>query len=216
MIERPEHNNPDDRLYQNAGSLIVSAHQIWDELGVVMDLQDFIDGFVYTTRDYGEPTARQFFDEYAKSVETTGEENSREQRFVLVRLACAHIGDALRFADDGFRDDAWEALLMAQHTTATLEGVIKTEKKSPEISGGHIHEIALAKAQTIISERARNAADKRHTENRALRDDAIEWLKQHYEADKLTDERAAENLGRIVPVGFDARLGYVKTWKKTR
>ncbi|MBW5285310.1 hypothetical protein [Burkholderia gladioli] len=216
MNERPEHTNSDDRLYQNAGSLVVAAHQIWDELGVVMDLQDFIDAFIYATRDYGKPTARQFFDEYAKSVEATGEENNREQRFVLVRLACAHIGDALRFADDGFRDDAWEALLMAQHTTATLEGIIKTEKKSPEISGGHIHEIALAKAQTIISARARKAADKAHEANRAIRDEAYKWLDEHFDRDQLTNDRAAEGLQKIVPMEFSTRLGYVKSWKSSR
>ncbi|WP_060017367.1 hypothetical protein [Burkholderia ubonensis] len=216
MTERPEFEYPDDRLYQNAGSLILSAHDIYQSLGVMMEVEDFIEAFVYPTRDFGEPTARKFFDEYAATVEATGEENSRDQRFILVRLACAHIGDAMRFADDGHRDDGWEALLMAQHTTATLEGIVKAEKKSPDTAHEQIQIIALAKADSIISERARKAADKAHVENRAVRAQAFEWLDKNFDRDRLTNDSAAEALGKIVPVALSTRLSYVKSWKRSR
>lgn len=216
MSEAHGFTDSDDRLHQNATKLVVAAHEIWNSLGDETDIYDFIDMFVYPTRDYGKPAPMQFFSEYRASIEKTGEENGRDERFILVRLACAHIGGALRFAADGFRDDAWECLLMAQFTTATLDGVIKTEKKNLDSTPVRINLIATAQARTIISDRARKAADKSHEANRAIRNEAHKWLDDHFHQDGLTNDRAAEALQKIVPMEFSTRMGYVKSWKASR
>lgn len=209
-------NDDTDRLYQNASSLIWAAHEIHESLGMSMDIDDFDEAFVFPTREFGEPRVMQFFKEYEASVHATGEENGRDQRFLLVRLACAHVGEALRFADEGFRDDAWESLVMAQYTTAKLAGVIEGEKKIPESTAAHIKVMVDEQTRSVISERARKAADKTHVANRATRDDAFAWLDAHFIQDRLTNDRAAEQLGKIVPMELSTRLSYVKNWKRSR
>jgi hypothetical protein len=56
----------------------------------------------------------------------------------------------------------------------------------------------------------------RHKENRDIRDQAFEWLDEHFAALDLTMDAAAEQLGTIVPVSFSTRRSYVKLWKKAR
>ena len=76
--------------------------------------------------------------------------------------------------------------------------------------------MAEEQARNIISERARKAADKTHVVNRATRDDAFRWLDDYFDKNRMTNDRAAEALGKIVPMELSTRLTYVKSWKKSR
>ncbi|SAK67953.1 hypothetical protein AWB80_03373 [Caballeronia pedi] len=205
----------DDRIYQYFESISETAHSLWTDLGVIMSFDAFAGALIFTTRDYGSPTARQFLNEYADSVETTGDECARMQRFMLIRLSCAYLGEALRYADDGYRDDAWESLLLAQYAVAKLSGFIAGENENPK-RDAMLKEMAKHEAQRMISERARKAADKTHEGNRATRDEAFKWLDEHFEKRKLTNDRAAELLGDVVSKEFSTRLSYVKKWKQSR
>lgn len=80
-----------------------------------------------------------------------------------------------------------------------------------------------AKASTVreaidkhVSERAKASANKGHAANRAMRDEAYQWLDKHFLKDKLSNDKAAEQLGKIVPQEFSTRLSYVKKWKRSR
>ncbi|SAK42973.1 hypothetical protein AWB76_00490 [Caballeronia temeraria] len=205
----------DDRIYQYIESIAEDAHSIWTDLGIIMSLDAFMGAFLFTTRDYGSPTARQFLEEYAASVESTGDQCARMQRFMLIRMSCAYLGEALRYADDGYPDDAWESLLLAQHAVTKLSGFIDGETKNPK-RDAMLQEMARHEAERMISERARKAADKTHAGNRAIRDEAFKWLDEHFEKRNLTNDRAAELLGEIVSKEFSTRLSYVKKWKQSR
>lgn len=215
MTELPKHTNTEDRLYKSAGVLAVEAQGIWDEMGVVMDMDSLFDGFIYLTRDFGKPTSRQFYDEFVAVVTASGDTNSLKQRTVLIRMALARIGEVMRLADDGFRDEAWELLLSAKHVLSALLNSAAHENKIAE-AATQIHRMAIEQANSIISERARNAAAKAHTANRAMRDEAHAWLDEHFAEDNLTIDRAAEELKKIVPVEFSTRKSYVKSWKLSR
>lgn len=67
-----------------------------------------------------------------------------------------------------------------------------------------------------MSEVAQKAAYARNAENRAIRNQAFKWLDDHFEQDGLTNEGAAEELRKVVPVTFSTRLSYVKKWKASR
>lgn len=70
-----------------------------------------------------------------------------------------------------------------------------------------------AKAAEVRTELAKLGADALHRENRAMRQQAYEWLSEN-RARFEYDTDAAEALGHVVPTKYTTRLDYVKAHKK--
>ncbi|MGD1323949.1 hypothetical protein ACNHE5_03170 [Pandoraea pnomenusa] len=85
------------------------------------------------------------------------------------------------------------------------------------------HGIAIGLSRTVtngveqpsIVDVARKAAHARNSENRAIKQSALDWLNEHFHECRSKDD-AAERLTRIVPVAFRTARRYVSYWSLSR
>ena len=187
-----------------------------EDMGTDLTSDEFYNQYIHEAREDETVTVRDIFLLYRSLVDRDGDEFTPQQQILMVQMAGINLGHALYHLDRRNLNEAWENIVFGSHWIYYLSGHLRTQKKSSSVDDSAVERLALAHAETIISERAQKAALKGHEANHAMRDEAYAWLNDHFVQDKLTIDRAAEELKKIVPVEFSTRKGYVKSWKKSR
>lgn len=194
MDSNTEAPESEDLFSSVIDSLTNNARLVFSGLGgELLDQNTFYSEFI-------EPT---YFD-----IESPYPRRSYPEGANVVIDACAEIGKAASYYDEGYVDEAWYLILTC---SLLIFGLYRNLNRG-EDENSKIEKIIKAK----ISSNARRASDKAHEEHRALRAQAFAWLKDHFEQDGLTNDSAAEKLGKVVPVAFSTRLAYVKSWRRSR
>lgn len=115
----------------------------------------------------------------------------------MLDVACLFVVQAVRAdVDKASPKEQWELACEARRRLGMLQGYILGTRE-----------------RTGISTLAKLGADALHKENRAMRQQAYEWLAENLERFKSSPD-AAEALKDIVPMQFSTRLDYVKAFKK--
>lgn len=66
------------------------------------------------------------------------------------------------------------------------------------------------------SQTSRLAANRRHVENRAMKEQVFQWLDEHFKNFRSMDKAAEEIAGKVVPISFRTARAWVGQWKKLR
>ncbi|WP_433703893.1 hypothetical protein [Paraburkholderia sacchari] len=187
-----------DRLLKDAKEVIE------DHGGEAMSFDDFLSVVLDNEAIEIFYTARPDFDLVEPKLLT------HEQYRYVALLQCINIDEAVDKYEDESANAGWQALVSAAESLARLRTLDKFA-----YSTGLAVDVAQ-QVRAILSSRARLASAASHAEHRELEQMACEWLDAHFRQDGLTNDRAAEALGKVVPVALSTRQAYVKRWRRIK
>ncbi|WP_186133889.1 hypothetical protein [Burkholderia gladioli] len=206
-----KYGNKKDALHQSANTILHAIIEVAEKNDCIDEIQFFID-YIALSPYSAVDTAIQNPSRHDEAEEIAENQASANNLVMYAQLACSFVGEAMSLSDSGARDEGWERLLLAQHLTSLLQ--LSTQSADRIIQ--KINNAALKKAAEERSNQARKAALASHADDEQNRLLAFLWLNDHFIQDALTEDEAAEKLGKIVPVRHSTRASYIRKWKKSR
>lgn len=114
-------------------------------------------------------------------------------------VGCSYVVDAMKANLNGNSDQGWKFAVEAAYWTGLAQGAYAVRRDGPS-------------AKQISS----LGAEKRHSENRAMKTMVMQWCDENMASHRSMDAAAESIAGKVVPVKFRTAREWIGEWKKLR